>query len=264
MLDRPDALEQWHTIEARLRVQPPAVYLDYDGTLTPMAPRPEMALLAPSARELLQRLAQQAPLAIVTGRGLDDVRALVGMPDVCVAANHGFEIVGADFRYEADPELRPTFEALAEELIPKIGGFEGIVVESKGFSVAVHYRLTPEPQVAEVEAIIDAVVARYDKVRKAGGKKIFELRPVMEWHKGKAVDWLHAHKLGGGGRVALFIGDDRTDEDALVAVRDQGIGIYVGRECAWNTAAQYRLDDPPAVHRFLAKLIEATARPSSR
>lgn len=253
MADLPDALMHWPSLQEQLGGRDVALFLDYDGTLSPIAERPELATLDPSVRDVIRSLASKRRVAIVTGRGLASIRGLVGLPGLRYASNHGFEIVGPDVHFEADPTIRPTFELVAQQLQERVGTVSGVTIESKGFSVAVHYRLTPEDRVASVEAAVDAAVAQHEGVRKAPGKKVFELRPTMVWHKGKAVEWLIAQS-GSADLYPIFIGDDRTDEDALVAVRDRGLGIFVGSSVSWDTAARYKLDEPAAVHSFLRKL----------
>jgi len=233
------------------------VFLDYDGTLTPIQARPQDALIAPSMREAVGALAERCFVAVVTGRGLADVRALVGLPGLVYAANHGLEIEGPDFAYEPDPGLRPTFEALRPRVDALVEGIDGVVVEHKGLSVAVHYRLAPAERVPELEAGLDGLLAEHDSLRKGTGKKVFELRPSIDWHKGAAVRWLceRLAATGPGRPVPLMLGDDRTDEDALMAVRDEGVGIFVGQP-QWETAARYGVEDPAAVEVLLRRLAE--------
>jgi trehalose-phosphatase len=228
-----------------------ALFLDYDGTLTPIAARPELATLAEDQRERLRAVAARHPVAIVTGRGMADIRKMVGLPGLHYAANHGFEITGPDVAFEVDPELRRTFELVAAELEQRVSGIPGVAFESKGYSVAVHYRLTPDERVAEVESAVDEVVARTEGVRKGAGKRVFEIRPTLDWHKGSAVEWLIDRF---GTSEAIYIGDDRTDEDAFAAIRRRhGIAIFVG-DPTWPTAATSRLPDHDAVGTLLERL----------
>ena len=97
--------------------------------------------------------------------------------------------------------------------------------------------------------------AAHPTLRKGTGKKVFELRPTLDWHKGAAVRWLteHVAETRGEKPIALFLGDDLTDEDAQVQVRDQGVGIFVGTPL-WDSAARFSLRDPAAVGTFLRRL----------
>ncbi|MEM9454627.1 MAG: trehalose-phosphatase [Myxococcota bacterium] len=258
----PDALEHWSALQHALGPGPWAVFLDYDGTLTPIRSRPEEATLGDSMRDAVEGLARRCFVAVVTGRGMVDVRALVGLPQLHYAASHGFEITGPGLSFVPQPTLRPTFDALRPLVEQLATQFHGTLVEHKGFSISVHYRLTPPEQVPTLEARIDRLLAAHASLRKGLGKKVFELRPAIDWHKGAAVRWLLEHagsgSAGPGPLVPVYIGDDRTDEDALAAVADDGVGIFVGQP-AWPSAARFGLSDPDAVEVLLRRLAEASA-----
>ena len=129
-----------------------------------------------------------------------------------------------------------------------------MLIEEKTTALAVHYRLVADADVPVVEAAVDAVLERHPDLRKTGGKKIFELRPREDWHKGKAILWLlDALGLGGDDVTPIYLGDDETDEDAFVALKGRGIGIHVS-EPPQPTAADYGLRDPDEVHAFLEAL----------
>lgn len=235
------------------------MFLDYDGTLTPVRARPQDAVLGESTRRAVRALAERCFVAIVTGRGLADVRSLVELPELIFAANHGFEIAGPDLGFEVDPSLRSTFAALRPEVDALVEGIEGVVVEHKGLSIAIHFRLAPPERVPAIEAGVDRLVAAHPELRKGTGKAVVELRPARGWHKGAAVRWLCDHLARSGPRpVPLVLGDDRTDEDALAAVREDGVGIVVGRP-QWETAARYELRDTEAARTLLERLADALA-----
>lgn len=231
-----------------------AVFLDYDGTLTPVQARPQDAVLGDEMRRAVRALAERGFVAIVTGRGLADVRALVDLPELVYAANHGLEIAGPGIAFEADASLRPTFEALRPEVDALVDGIDGVVVEHKGFSIAIHVRLVAPEHARTIEAGVDRLVKRHPGLRKTTGKALMELRPALAWHKGAAVRWLCDRLAQEGPRpVPIAIGDDRTDEDALAVVRGDGVGIVVGTP-QWETAARFRLRDTEAVRELLERL----------
>lgn len=236
------------------------MFLDFDGTLTPVRARPQDAVLDEAMRRAVRTLAERCFVAIVTGRGLADVRSLVDLPQLVFAANHGFEIAGPGQSFEVDPSLRSTFAALRPEVDALVQGIEGVVVEHKGLSIALHFRLAPPERVPAIEAGVDHLVATHPGLRKGTGKKVVELRPARDWHKGAAVRWLCDRLAQSGPRpVPLMLGDDRTDEDALAAVREDGVGIVVGRP-QWETAARYGLRDTEAVRVLLERLADALER----
>lgn len=257
------ALECWDEIRSALTAAPFAVFLDYDGTLAPLAARPDDARMSSRCRDLVRALAACRPVAIVTGRAMPDIRRHVGLDELHYAADHGFEIAGPGTSFEIDPSLRPKLASAAAELTGRLAGLvgDGVVVEAKRYSVAVHYRLARPADEPRIEAAVEAVVAGAPDLRKGVGKKVFEIRPRLEWHKGAAVSWLLEH-FGVSG--STYLGDDRTDEDAfeVVAARPLGVGIVVGTP-TWPTSARYRLADPDEVECSLAALVAIGAGAAS-
>jgi trehalose-phosphatase len=230
------------------------VFLDYDGTLTPIVDRPDLAVMADDVRTTVRNLARVCRVAVISGRALDDVRHLVGLDEIYYAGSHGFEISGpGGFTrdHEAWAGYIPKVRDMTAELKGRLDQIQGALVEEKRFTVAVHYRLVKAADQAAVDAIVDDVLGRHPSFRKAHGKKVYELRPDIAWDKGKAVEWLIEVLAPGNGHVfPIYIGDDVTDEDAFVALRDRGIGIAVQSRPA-ETAARFVLRDPNDVAQFL-------------
>ncbi len=237
----------------------PVVFLDYDGTLTPIALRPEDALLADNVRRTLKELAQHCTVAVISGRDLSDVQKLIDLTDIYYAGSHGFDIAG--------PEGKRLVHQLGEEFLPVLDRAEndlrgrledkvpGAQIERKKFSIAVHYRRVEEGKVGEVEEAVDQVLAEHGELRKATGKKIFELQPDIDWHKGKALLWLlEKLELDHSSVLPLYVGDDVTDEDAFEVLEDRGLGLVV-QEGGKPTRAKYRLRNPGEVEQFLRDLI---------
>lgn len=234
-----------------------AIFLDYDGTLSPIVERPEDANLKPEARHDLQKLAEKYTVAVVSGRDLADVRARVGMDNLIYAGSHGFDIAGPDGLHmmsERAEEFLPTLDITEKELIDELAAIEGAQVERKKFTIAIHFRrVAPEAQ-EEVKAVVDRVAARHENLRKAYGKMVIELQPRIEWHKGKAILWLlEALKLDPETTLPIYIGDDITDEDAFKALPVNGIGIAV-KGGNHPTAASYSLENTEEVHEFIRLL----------
>ena len=251
---RPSALECRDEIASRLDGHRPAIFLDYDGTLSPIAPRPEMATLPEETREVVRRLARRYPVAILSGRGREDVTSLVGLEGLSYAGSHGYDIAGPGFRHEVGEGIPEKIESAAQALHRELEGLEGVLVEPKRFAISIHFRLAREEDLPRIERIVDAVASRHPGLRKAHGKKLFELRPDLDWDKGQALLWM-MDALGLSAAVPLYLGDDLTDEDAFRAVEDQGIGILVAEEPR-PTAAAYGLRDPGEVRRFLEWLAD--------
>lgn len=254
---RPSALEHWEDITRRLAGPPrrhPAVFLDYDGTLSPIAPRPELATLPEPTREVLQRLAAHGPVAILSGRGREDVASLVGIDDLTYAGSHGFDIAGPTLRREIGEGIPQRIEQASARLRDELAGLEGVLVEPKRFAVAVHFRQAREADLPRIEEVVDAIRAEHPDLRKVPGKKIFELRPDLDWDKGHALLWLlETLHLDRGEVVPIYVGDDVTDEDAFRVIEGRGIGVLVAEEPR-ETAAAYSLRDPEEVRVLLERL----------
>lgn len=244
----------------RLAERRPALFLDYDGTLTPIVERPEDARLAPAMRAALRAAAEVMPVAVISGRDLEDVQALVDLPGVIYAGSHGFDIRGPDIALE-QPEGVDALDDLAraaDALEARLADIAGAQVERKRFAVAVHYRRVAGDRVAQVEDAVAAAAERAPKLRRTGGKQVFELRPDIDWDKGRAVTWLLGKlQLDGPDVLPLYIGDDDTDEDAFRALAGRGgIGILVASQDQ-PSAAAWRLADPDAVRELLMRLTAA-------
>ncbi|MEJ2700325.1 MAG: trehalose-phosphatase [Desulfuromonadales bacterium] len=255
----PSALENAAEIGRRAMKGRLAVFLDYDGTLTPIVDHPDRAYFPEAARDAVRNLAKLCTVAIVSGRDLQDVRRLVGIEEVFYAGSHGFDIAGPQGRrleFQQGSEYLPALEMAEEELKRRLEGVEGVLVERKRFALAVHFRRVAPERHAEVEALFDAVLQDHPNLRKSGGKMIFELRPDIDWDKGKAVSWLLKQLgLGGPEVLPLYLGDDLTDEDAFRELRRRGDGVgIVVREETRVTAAHYALEHTGEVRQFLKAL----------
>lgn len=255
----PSALERIEELTAQLRGRRPVVFLDFDGTLTPIVPRPEQAEISPAMRNAVRRLGQCCTLAIVSGRDLADVRAKVGIEEIFYAGSHGFQIAGPDgfgLELQQGSQYLPALDQAEQTLLKQLGHIPGAQVERKKFAVAIHFRRVDAGEVDAVTAVVDRVLAASAGLRKTGGKMIFELRPDIDWDKGRALLWLlEKLELDRDRAVPFYLGDDLTDEDAFRELRRHGIGILV-REEARPTLARYALDSIEEVEFFLQRLAD--------
>ncbi len=265
--DLPHALTNEGELERRLAGKRPAVFLDYDGTLTPIVDRPEDAVISESMREAVRGLAERCPVCVVSGRDRRVVQELMGLDNLVVAGSHGFDIWTPDegtIEHDAGSGFEEVIEEVKARLDEEIGPFEGASVEPKKASVAVHYRLVAEEERSKIKQIVDDLLAeRSDELKVTPGKMVYEIQPKIDWDKGKAVLYLlEALELDGEDIVPIYVGDDVTDEHAFEALAETsagGIGIFVGEvedpeTAGRTTSADYVLYTMEEVERFLNML----------
>ncbi|SNB46881.1 trehalose-phosphatase [Geobacter sp. DSM 9736] len=254
---RPSALASLDEIRERCRGRRLAIFLDYDGTLVPIAETPDRALMSDETRSVVTDLARRCTVAVISGRDLPDVRRLVALDSIFYAGSHGFDMGGPEglhLENRVGVDFLPDLEEAGRKLTADLARIPGILIERKKFAVAVHYRRVAAEQAVQVERAVDALVALNPRLRKTGGKKIFELRPAVDWHKGKALlALLRALHLDRPDVIPLYIGDDVTDEDAFGELEGRGIGIAV-QDAPAETSASYRLKDTGEVRKFLESL----------
>lgn len=257
----PHALRSWDAVAGVLRGRDPAVFCDFDGTLSEIVPVPADAVLAEGLAPVLRRLARCCPVAVVSGRALADVRDRVDLPGIWYAGCHGFEIDGPNgehFEYEAARDALPVLAESAGALRDRLATVPGALVEDKRFAVAVHYRNVEPDSVAEVLAAVREAGDR-PGVRITGGRKVAELRPDIDWDKGTALWWLLERLSDDAGRVLpVYAGDDLTDEDAFAAVRDRGLGIAVsgGQRGDRPSSAHVAVTDSGELQALLTRVAE--------
>jgi alpha,alpha-trehalase len=263
----PSALEKKEEILERLRERTPAVFLDYDGTLTPIVEDPKEATLPDKTRKVIRRLAKYYSVAVISGRDLGDVQEMVGIDNIAYAGSHGFDIAGPGGKYrnqEMGEPFLPTIERAEQELREAVRDIPGARIEHKRFAVTVHYRQVKDAHIDRLKQRFDRILSHYPELRKSTGKKVVELRPNIDWDKGRALFYLLEALYTDRSRVVpLYIGDDTTDEDAFRAIGDGGITIVVGREKR-QTAAHYMLRDPNEVAQFLQELATLAEREASK
>jgi trehalose 6-phosphate phosphatase len=254
MSQLPDAAQALEDLAARQ----PAVFFDFDGTLSDIVDDPDSAQLVAGAAEALQKLAGRCPVAILSGRDLADVTARIGLPGIWYAGSHGFELTAPDGTHhqnDAAAATIPVLEQAAAQLRERLGPIPGVVVEHKRFGVAVHYRNAARDRVGEVAAAVRAA-GQCDALRVTTGREVIELRPDVDWDKGRTLRWVIDHLHDSAPLVPIYLGDDITDEDAFDAVRQDGIPILVRHNDDGDraTAALYALDSPARVAEFVDHL----------
>lgn len=257
--DLPNALENIQDIFEILGKKKPSLFLDYDGTLTPIVSNPDDALLSEENKEIITRLSQNIPVSIISGRDRKDLWSKVRIDSVYYAGSHGFDIKGPDnleMQHESKHEVIPSLDEAEKNLKETLKNITGVKVERKKYAIAVHYRNVEEKDIPFVKETVFEELNQHEGLKKGLGKKIIELKPNLDWHKGRALDWL-LENLDWNPKqyYPVFIGDDITDEDGFEAIQGKGLGIIVGTHDEMTTAS-YRLKDTQEVTVFLRKLNE--------
>jgi trehalose 6-phosphate phosphatase len=218
---KPPVLQDMVLLGDLLGGRRPALFLDYDGTLTPIVERPQDARLSEDMRRILRDATRAMPVAVVSGRDLGDVRELVGVPEIIYAGSHGFDIEGPSLRLQLPGgiDARCDLDQAVEDLTKRLASVHAARLERKRFAVAVHYRQVSEEDLKRVESAVGRVRTCFSRLRRTGGKKVIELRPNIDWDKGRAIRWLLT-KIGldGPDVLPIYLGDDLTDEDAFHAL----------------------------------------------
>ncbi|KAK4527183.1 hypothetical protein GAYE_SCF35G5105 [Galdieria yellowstonensis] len=235
------------------------LFLDYDGTLSPIVDDPDSAFLPEETKVALLKLTQVGiPVAIVSGRARKKIQNFVNIDTLYYAGSHGFDICGPNgyivphqVAGEALPVLGKAAEMIEEQIVNK---FPGSSIEDNILSKTLHYRRCPPSVVPELERKLDDILQRFPQLHKTYGKCVFEIRPKINWDKGKAVEWLLSElAMDSPDVVPIYIGDDRTDEDAFRVVVERGVAIIVAEDSRYATFANFRLKDPFEVRNFLVK-----------
>jgi len=232
------------------------LFLDYDGTLTSIVDHPEKALLSDDTRRTLERIAKAHPVYVISGRDRNDVCERVGIEGVEYVGSHGFHMM------EAAPGIDPLdleeaateLETAANELEQWLDYIDGVFIERKKYSFALHYRRANREDLQQINAAARDVMERYASVAYKKGKEVIEFIPDIPWDKGCCLQALLTRwkeNSGGGDAFAVYIGDDVTDEDAFRTLdAATGLGILVADNDR-ESAAEFRLRNPDTVRAFL-------------
>ncbi len=238
---------------------PPVILVDFDGTLAPIVPDPGDARMSPETREDLESLGRRpgAMVAVISGRSLEQLMVLVPVSGVIRVGNHGLEISGPDWRYR-HPEasrFRPAIRRACEILDTVAARFPGSLVEDKGLTASLHFRNCHPGRAAELIRLARQALEESPDtgaLRLESGRKVLEIRPPVDWHKGAACLWL-LDRVSGSPEATVYMGDDRTDEDAFRAL-PRSITIRVGNV---ETSARYYVRDQNEAARVLTWLAES-------
>ncbi|CAH2073305.1 unnamed protein product [Thlaspi arvense] len=259
IMDHPSALDMFEQIMEASAGKQIVMFLDYDGTLSPIVDDPDRAYMSSKMRRTVKKLAKCFPTAIVTGRCIDKVYNFVKLAELYYAGSHGMDIKGPakglsrhkrvkqSLLYQPASDYLPMIDEVYKQLLEKTKSTPGVKIENHKFCASVHFRCVDEKKWSELVLQVRSVLKDYPTLKLTQGRKVFEIRPMIDWDKGKALEFL-LESLGFGNSNNVFpvyIGDDRTDEDAFKMLQDrgEGFGILVSK-FPKDTDASYSLQDP--------------------
>lgn len=237
------------------------LFLDYDGTLTPIVSHPREAYLSGEMRGLLSTLKKNPRilLGIISGRYLMDIRKRVGLKGIYYVGNHGLEIFEPKYGTKrlVSKEIIRELEGIRDRLNNRLREMKGVVIEDKGCILAIHYRHADQREVPSLLMILKQEIQNsFAPLYLGFGKYVFEVRPNDSVNKGIAVlnilDQINREE-----GVPFYIGDDQTDEDVFRILRGKGFTIFVGNPGL--SSARYYVKDPSEVFHFLKAIKEEFA-----
>ncbi|KAL2468012.1 putative trehalose-phosphate phosphatase J [Forsythia ovata] len=259
IIHHPSALSVFEDIMNASKGKEIVVFLDYDGTLSPIVEDPERAFMTNEMRAAVRDVAKFFPTAIVSGRCRAKVYNFVKLSELYYAGSHGMDIQGPTKGHKKQRkgnqsvfcqparEFLPMIDEVHKILLDKIKFIPGAKVENNKFCLSVHFRCVDEKIWSELGEQVREVIKGYPKLRLSQGRKVLEIRPAIKWDKGNALEFL-LESLGydkSNNVLPVYIGDDRTDEDAFKVLRKrgQGLGILVSK-APKETNASYSLQEP--------------------
>ncbi|XP_027337370.1 probable trehalose-phosphate phosphatase 2 [Abrus precatorius] len=276
--NHPSALDNFDEVMSIAKGKKIVVFLDYDGTLSPIVNDPDKAYMSDSMRSAVREIASRFPTAIVSGRSRDKVYGFVKLKNLCYAGSHGMDISTPSdsskygnqnnqtkaidekgnqvVHFHPAKDFLPTIQEIIKVLKENIKRIKGSSIEDNTFCVTVHYRRVKKDEDVDVlEEIVKSVMTDYPNFKISEGKKVMEIRPRIDWNKGSALKYLlDTFGFDNFNNVLpMYIGDDKTDEDAFKVIRDSGIPIVVS-DIAKDTNAAHSLRDPSDVEKFLIRL----------
>ncbi|CAL9161955.1 unnamed protein product [Musa hybrid cultivar] len=281
LMSYPSALTSFEQIISSAKCKKIALFLDYDGTLSPIVDNPDLAIMSNAMRSAVKHASECFPTAIISGRSREKVYKFVKLTGLCYSGSHGMDIMCPVRKFDSTgghpncitttdeqgkevhlfqpaSEFLPMINEIFSSLVDITKDIVGARVESNKFCVSVHYRLVHKEVWPEVAQRVVNLLKDYPRLRVTHGRKVLEIRPVIDWNKGKAVEFL-LESLGLSNRedvLSIYVGDDRTDEDAFEVLREsnRGYGILVS-SIPKETNAVYSLRDTSEVMKFLKSLV---------
>lgn len=277
--EHPSALRSFNSMMDIADGKRIVVFLDYDGTLSPIVSDPDRAFMSDPMRSAVRQLSKHFPTAIISGRSRDKVYEFVKLDEIYYAGSHGMDIMAPprqsksyDGRYQSRAldkegnefiifqpaqEFLPAITKMLKEVTETTCDIKGVKIEDNRFCISVHYRHIQEEDYDMLEAKVQSMLLNYPRFHMTRGKKVLEIRPSIKWNKGHALEYL-LDTLGfakANDVLPMYIGDDRTDEDAFKILQKRGKGFpIIVSTTPRDTMASYSLRDTSEVLCFLIRL----------
>ncbi len=249
--------EDWQDIQVQIKqTLNLLLLLDYDGTLSPIVSRPELAQCTPEVKNVLKLLRDLSGvyIFIISGRSLKDIKEKVGLKGIFYIGNHGLEMETPDGVYNKTLPSERILELkkIKINLKKALKNIPGIIFEDKGLIISVHFRNTPKIFFSKIRKIVkEEVSPRKNYWKITSGKMVLEIRPKIYFHKGTAVKEILKY-FQKSKYLPIYLGDDKTDEDAFRVLKRNGISVFVGSGKT-SSGAKFFLRNTDEVQDFLLR-----------
>ena len=245
---------EWKKISEKLVGKKRFFFFDYDGTLTPIVKKPELAKLDSRIKDILRKISKANKVAIISGRPLSEIKNFIGIKNIIYSGNHGFEIEikGKKIIQNTDHWTKNEIRRIKDKLAKEIKKIDGAFLEDKGLTLSVHWRLTSKKDLPKLFALIRETIRANSRLKLTKGKKVWEIRPNVDWHKGKAVEWILSRLPTFYSLLPVYIGDDATDEDAFKTLKNS-ITVKVGK--SKKSKAKYYIKNQSEIKKLLISFL---------
>ncbi|RKY41248.1 MAG: trehalose-phosphatase [Candidatus Makaraimicrobium thalassicum] len=262
-------IKEWKRITGEIKDGYLYLFLDFDGTLAPIRKHPREVKLGRGIYNVLKKLAgaDNVSVAIISGRKLSEVKRIAGLKGIMYVGNHGLEAAGPgmDFKLPSAIKAQKTISVLRRKLRERLRCFKGVLVEDKGLTLSVHYRMADKKNWEKIARICMTAAEPYRKQRKiriTAGKKVWEIRPPAAWDKGRMAEKLLNRKKRELKRkvIPFCMGDDRTDEDVFRRFKNTGYTVKITKKNREASMADYYLRNVREVSFFLREIYSLRRR----
>lgn len=262
------AVQEWQSLVKERNL---LLFMDYDGTLTPIVESPDRANLSVLMKRILEILVslRGIQLAVISGRSLKQLKSFVSIPALIHVGNHGLEVEGPGIKHVFPGRVSVT--ALMEEisgcLKKAFKEIPEIIVEDKTYTLSVHYRQVKKENIEQNWSRLLKILFPYleqSQILLTQGKKVWEIRPATAWNKATAVLWLTNYFSSIEPKrsfLSMYVGDDQADEACFALMGHGGFGVRVTEDPSEPTNAEYYLRNHNEFYEFLHRVKDLKSKP---